>query len=237
MIGFQPNCIGDFLFSNAADRAKLVSILSRKYPHPFAGKSGILFHGTWGTGKSTLSNLMPELLETAHEGNWNFANGVDLMPASNNNHTMIDLFRCGNGVSITSVAQRITKLNDSMPFWHFSSHHYFVFDEVDRLTTAAQQSLRPLMDMERCMFFFTTNYLNKIDPGIVNRCHLIEMNQVTVPNAYVTLGHSVLQNMGLSVSAVPVPVIEDVAKQAKGSLRTFITELSVAGLEVGGVMP
>ena len=66
MNGFTPNCLDDFLFSNPADKRTLELILSRKLPFPFGGKTGILLHGTWGSGKTTLAELLPELLETAY---------------------------------------------------------------------------------------------------------------------------------------------------------------------------
>ena len=65
MNGMTPNCLDDFLFSNHTDKHTLELILSRKLPFPFGGKTGILLHGTWGTGKTTLAELLPELLETA----------------------------------------------------------------------------------------------------------------------------------------------------------------------------
>lgn len=55
MNGLTPNCLDDFLFSNSAERQLLELILARKMPFPFGGKTGILLHGTWGTGKTTLA--------------------------------------------------------------------------------------------------------------------------------------------------------------------------------------
>ena len=161
MNGLTPNCLNDFLFSNPTDRDKLELILARKLPFPFGGKSGILLHGTWGTGKSTLAQLLPGLLETAHSGTWKLAQGVGQMPTPNPDHCQTKVFRCGGGLSISSITQAINDYNNRMPVWHFSQHDYFVLDELDKLTLGAQQSLRSTMDVKRCMFFFTTNYLTK----------------------------------------------------------------------------
>ena len=121
--------------------------------------------------------------------------------------------------------------------WHFSQHDYFVLDEVERLTIGAQQSLRSPMELKRCMFFLTTNYLSKVDAGIVKRCHLIEMNQVTAPNAYVPLGQAILANMGLKATAVSAKKLHSIAVKARGSMRDYTTDVMLAGIEFGGLMP
>ena len=236
MTTFTPRCLDDFLFSNAEDRQKLELILSRQLPFPFGGKSGILFHGTWGTGKSTLAQLLPGLLETLHSGEWDVTQGVGQMPVPEPDHCQTEVFRCGGGLSSTTISQSINQFNSRMPLWHYSQHNYFVFDEVDRLTIGAQQSLRSTMDLKRCMFFFTTNYVSKIDPGIINRCHLVEMNQVTDASAYVPLGQSILKKLGLDASVVTHTTLENMAKRARGSLRDFTSDVVLEGIKCGGVL-
>ena len=237
MNGLVPNCFDDFLISNSADHQKLELILSRKLPFPLGGKSGILFHGTWGTGKSTLAALLPKLLETAYSDTWDMRQGVGQMPSPDPDHVQEVLFRCGGGLSSTEFTLAINKRNMHMPFWHNSQHDYYVFDEVDRLSAGAQQSLRSTMDLPRSMFFFTTNHLNKIDRGIVNRCHLVEMNQMGDQTAYVPLGLSVLGKMGVSGATTSTANLLHFAKSAQGSMRTYIQSVVMHGLEMGGVMP
>jgi DNA polymerase III delta prime subunit len=237
MNALTPNCLDDFLFSNAKDRQILELILQRRLPFPFGGKSGVLLHGTWGTGKSTLAQLLPSLLEAAFSQTWDLAQGVGQMPAPTPDHCHVKLFRCGGGLSITEITQTVSNYNSRMPVWHFSQHDYFVFDELDKLTLGAQQSLKSTMDLKRCLFFMTTNYLSKIDAGIVSRCHLIEMNQVTTPCAYVPLGKTILHNMGVGTGVVSDTTLQTFAAKARGSLRDYTHEVVMAAIVAGGVMP
>jgi DNA polymerase III delta prime subunit len=237
MNGLTPNCLDDFLFSNTADRQLLELILARKMPFPFGGKTGILLHGTWGTGKTTLAELLPELLEAAYSNTWNANQGIGQMPAPVPSHTHKKLFRCGGGLSSTTIIQTINSLNNHLNFIHNSRHDYFVMDEVERLTIDAQRSLRSPMGLERCMFFLTTNYLSKVDQGIVNRCHLVEMNQATTPMAYIPLGQSIVVNMGLKRSALPAKLLQQLAVNARGSMRDYMNDVVIEAIRCGGVMP
>lgn len=237
MNGLAPNCLDDFFLSNPSERTKLELILSRKMPFPFGGKTGILIHGTWGAGKTALAETLPDLLETAYSGAWNMGLGVGQMPAFLPSHAQTTIIRCGGGLSSTTIVQSVNDFNKRMPIWHFSEHDYFVLDEVERLTIGAQQSLRSPMGLKRCMFFLTTNYLSQVDQGIVNRCHLIEMNQITAPAAYVPLGQAILVNMGLSANAVPSAQLQSMAAKARGSMRDYTTDVVLAAIACGGVMP
>jgi DNA polymerase III delta prime subunit len=237
MNDFKPNCLDDFLFSQEADRNMLELILSGKLPFPFQGKSGLIFHGTWGTGKSTLSQLMPELIEAAASVAYNLGTTAGQLAPISPSDVHVEVFRCGGGLSSTGLIQVINKFNARTSIFHHTRHDYFVFDEVDRLTVGAQQSLRSVMDLKRCMFFFSTNYLEKLDRGIINRCHLIEMNQVTDPTAYVPIGQKILKNMGIGHGVVPVSTISKFANEARGSLRDFSSSLALEGLKNDGTFP
>ena len=237
MNGLTPNCLDDFIYSNQTERDTLDLILSRKLPFPFTGKSGILFHGGWGTGKSTLSFLMPGLFETAYSGSWNLAQDVGQMPAPLEDDTMTEVFRCGGGLSTTVITNKVKAYNSRSQVFHYSRHDYFVFDEVDKLTLGAQQSLKSVMDLKRCMFFFNTNYLHKVDAGIINRCYLVEMNQGKDPQSYLKIASNVMTNMGLAITAVAESTVLAHASKAKGSLREFVSSVVIEGLKAGGIVP
>ena len=86
------------------------------------------------------------------------------------------------------------------------------------------------------MFFFTTNYLSRIDSGIVNRCHLVEMNQITSPAAYLPMGENILRGLGVGAGVVTETTLEGLAIRARGSLRDYNHSVMMQGLAQGGEM-
>ena len=59
-----PQCLNDFALQQSS-RFKLDSILDATLSFPDNGVNGIVLHGLYGTGKTTMANLLPGLIETA----------------------------------------------------------------------------------------------------------------------------------------------------------------------------
>ena len=59
-----PQCLDDFALQPNS-RFKLESMLDLSLPIPANGVCGIVLYGLYGTGKTTLANLLPGLIETA----------------------------------------------------------------------------------------------------------------------------------------------------------------------------
>ena len=59
-----PQCLNDFELQQNS-RFKLESILDATLSFPDNGVNGIILHGLYGTGKTTMANLLPGLIETA----------------------------------------------------------------------------------------------------------------------------------------------------------------------------
>jgi ABC-type molybdate transport system ATPase subunit len=60
----SPVCLNDFALLPAS-RFKLASMLDQTMAFPSTGVNGIVLFGLYGTGKTTLANLLPGLIETA----------------------------------------------------------------------------------------------------------------------------------------------------------------------------
>jgi DNA polymerase III gamma/tau subunit len=72
------------------------------------------------------------------------------------------------------LMKRIENQSMLISFNH-SGYHYFILDEIDNLTEAAQASLKAAMNTTQSIFILTTNHIDKIERGVVNRSIRVDM--------------------------------------------------------------
>lgn len=207
-INTQPTTLDDVVISNKNGKARLEQIVNGSIPFPDF-KTGILLWGTWGTGKTTLARMLPDLFEQTR--------------CSNN--AFYDFWPCGagaNGSQMLSQAERRT--------WGISSNgsglHYVILDEVDNLTDLAQKQLKAWMNRKDVVFILTTNYLPQIDKGVQNRCYLIEMNAAQ-PADWLPLVQRVIASYG--AASVPDSVLLPVIADCDGSARDILAKAHEIG--------
>ena len=163
---YQPQTVSEIVFGNDESRLLIEDIVSGELPFPFEGKTGILLYGTWGTGKTTLASILPEIIEQGQTGQ------QLSFPA--------DYFGCqqgSTGIAFTAaVSKRLSVLS-----LNASGNDYFIFDEVDNLNKVAQAGLKTILNSKRAIFILTTNNISQLDKGVKDRCILVEMNAATDP--------------------------------------------------------
>lgn len=147
---YAPTCFGDLIFPDAKTSQRL---------HDFAKNrrhDSIIFHGPYGTAKSTTAKI---LIRARTEGLE--YGGIDFHRA-----TKVD-FRTLDSIRNQWALERFCGV----------IHPTTIIDEADKMPPDVQYAFRWLIDMNAKdgSFIFTTNNLHNVDPGLVDRCDVIEL--------------------------------------------------------------
>ena len=144
---------------------------------------GVLLYGGYGTGKTTLARLLPDLIERRRTGISDAESGYEFVAcASLDGDAAIKRLR--------SISQLVSLAKSDL--------RYFILDEFDVLTEKAQANFKALMSAtKRSVFILTTNNLHEIDRGVHDRCWGISMNAAS-DERWLPAAHQMLQKLGVS---------------------------------------
>lgn len=225
---FEPQNFADFVISDPVSQLLLNSILAGRLPFPMMGKSAICLWGTYGSGKTALAKRLPRWLEQSGH----LRRTVRAQSLFESEYMYFT--PCGSGSNATSTMQELHKRTASEVSYSATGWHFEIFDEADLLTSNAQASLKAaITQAENTIFILTTNHLNRLDGGLRDRAHLIEMNQPPA-TALVEPGRRMLQKMGLTGEEVSEDVLIDLASKSRGSMRDFCNSIAILGASYGG---
>jgi len=217
----EPRDLDDFAFSETEDKAMLELILKGAMRFPLGGRVGFCFWGSYGTGKTTLAKLMPGLLEAS--GALQKTRQSALFDARYIPYTFN---RCGVSAGDADTLVGIeARCNDLSSQPTDSGWNYEILDEVDLMQARTQAALKSIMTSATAtIFLITTNHLDKVDDGIKDRCHLIEMNAPSQQQIK-ELSCRVLRQLGLNETEIKKENLASIASSCHGSWRELTTAL------------
>jgi DNA polymerase III delta prime subunit len=214
-LDFTPTCIDEIVFGSDESEMRIKEIVGGYKPFPQSGKNGIILYGYWGTGKTTLAHLLPAAIEAAITG------GKDLDEPSM-------FVSCKRGMQSVEAINKICDRAQRVAF-NASGMNYFIIDEADLLTDLAQESLKTAMNMPRTIFVLTTNHINEIELGVVNRCIKVEMNAATDAK-WLPFARRVLASVG--VVGLTDEHLLAIIKPCNGSVRDMVDALTSVAARV-----
>ncbi len=216
-----PKMPDDFVLM-AHTKQKLHLILDGTINFPGNGVTGLVLYGIYGTGKTTMANLLPGWIETAKTTSFLSNNLVGQLVDHTEPYFIFQA--CAQGQNGATIMSNIINGTNLISF-NASGLHYIILDEVDILTTAAIASLKSIMNRKNIVFILTTNNLNKIDKGVMNRSILLDMNAAPT-NDWVNKIIDLYQASGMKA---PLPSkIAAVVSAGNGSARSILTDIEFA---------
>jgi DNA polymerase III delta prime subunit len=167
----------------------------------------LIFYGHYGTGKTSLVRFLLSHFDAEYESiNASEERGIDV------------------------IREKVKKFAQTMGF---GSKKVFVFNEGEKLTKDAQESLKEIIEesYKVCTFIFVTNNISKLDDGIVSRCDAIHVR----PNEVKDVANYVWKNIikKEKIEAIPADVLT-ICNRYFPDIRRIVNNLQTASL--GGTL-
>lgn len=200
VVKYAPTTLSEYVYPDEHVKSEIQSYIAGATLLP------LLLYGPYGTGKSTLADLLPEAVVE------------DLNP--NLEHRKITANRRKD------IATKIQEIEEFLSMTAFNSAHIRVLwiDEADNLDKGIQLSLKGLIDdyLKSTLFIFTTNDVHSIDGGIRSRSNNLSIGKAQ-PMRW-------LPRMKLILAAENVPIPRDeqllkIAETSNGDVRKLMGTL------------
>ena len=198
---YAPQNFGDLIFPDSNTRQRVWEF-GNKLRH-----NSLIFHGPYGTAKTTTARMLNAMRTEGLA-----AGDADFYRASDITRDSFDRIANVQGMQrLAGVTMPVT-----------------IVDEIDQVDEKLQYQLRWQLDMrsEQGCFIFTTNKLHRVDPGLVDRCDVIELPAANTDHWFERAKH-ILQQEGV---AMPEAKLRALLSTCDGSIRDLMRSLEDAVL-------
>ena len=194
---YRPKQINHIISNNENIKILSSMIHNCSLPH-------LIFHGTSGTGKTSLINAIARELY------------------GNNMNLMVMKLDASDDRGINSVREEIKGFAEKKNMF-YKGVKLIILDEADSMTFDAQFALRRIIEKysENTRFCLICNYENKIIPAIRARCANFRFNCISIPDIIITL-EKICKNENLTYTNESLNII---ATLSNGDLRKSINLL------------
>jgi replication factor C subunit 3/5 len=194
---YRPKQINHIISNNENIKILSSMINNCSLPH-------LIFHGTSGTGKTSLINAIARELY------------------GNNMNLMVMKLDASDDRGINSVREEIKGFAEKKNMF-YKGVKLIILDEADSMTFDAQFALRRIIEKysENTRFCLICNYENKIIPAIRARCANFRFNCISISDIIITL-EKICKNENLSYTNESLNII---ATLSNGDLRKSINLL------------
>lgn len=211
-IKYRPRTLDDFIFATPTLRSTVKMYASGATNQP------LILHGTHGTGKSLLAELIPKAID-----------GEDVA---------VEKFTVDDLKSRTSIKQKLMRGRtfDSLFQAEGQSRCYKIFDEFVMDSKMLKDEVRLAMDdmTEHDLYIFTTNELNKLDSGVLSRSLQLLVPPVS-PTDFLEKAQKILRSEGVDLPDVDVLRLLEAVHHANADNRKFYEFLDKIIFETKGV--
>lgn len=179
----MPTSLNDVVFSSQNTRIRLTQYASGER------NDHLLLYGPYGTAKSTTARLIAE-------------QSMGKSPLSSDDEFHAS---CIDGKEITAIEKR----------WASSYYKLIgidnpivIIDEIDQVDRKHQQQLRRVIDSTTAdgIIILTTNKLHDVDPGLADRCDVVEMPAID-PTLWFNRANAILSTEGVQIAAADLAAI------------------------------
>lgn len=204
---YRPSNINQIISNNENIKILTSMISNGSLPH-------LIFHGTSGTGKTSLINALAKELY------------------GSNMNLMVMKLDASDDRGINSVREEIKGFAEKKNMF-YKGVKLIILDEADSMTFDAQFALRRIIEKysENTRFCLICNYENKIIPAIRARCANFRFNCISIPDIITTLV-KICVNEKLNYTNDSLNII---ATLSNGDLRKSINLLQSVSMKTNNI--